>query len=74
MVQYHCWEQFCVTSKENAIIPIVQEFYASFGDQEARRPYDEIWETVMVRGDVATWSYTKNAYEPEAFLSHPKNR
>ncbi|MBA0868983.1 hypothetical protein Goshw_021548 [Gossypium schwendimanii] len=38
-------ELFYVTPKDNAIIPVVQEFYASFRDQESKRPYDAIWET-----------------------------
>ncbi|MBA0729387.1 hypothetical protein Golax_020570 [Gossypium laxum] len=51
LVRYHRWECFCVTEKENIIIPIVQEFYASFRDQESRRPFDnEIWENVTING------------------------
>ncbi|MBA0786824.1 hypothetical protein Gotri_006836 [Gossypium trilobum] len=39
-----------MTSKEKEIIPVVQEFYTSLRDQEARRPYEAIWETILVRG------------------------
>ncbi|KAK5836336.1 hypothetical protein PVK06_012120 [Gossypium arboreum] len=46
----HRWEQFCVTPKENTTILVVQEFYASFRDQDMRRLYDEIWKTVAVKG------------------------
>ncbi|KAK5770927.1 hypothetical protein PVK06_047091 [Gossypium arboreum] len=49
LVWYHRWERFCVTPKENAVIPIVQEFYAIFRDQETRRLYAAIWETIIER-------------------------
>lgn len=42
LVHYHQWERFYVTLKENVIIPVVQEFYASFRDQESRRSYSAI--------------------------------
>ncbi|MFQ6642652.1 hypothetical protein Gotur_017854 [Gossypium turneri] len=32
------------------MILVVLEIYASFRDQESRRPYDAIWETKTVRG------------------------
>ncbi|MBA0798362.1 hypothetical protein Gohar_008955 [Gossypium harknessii] len=49
LVRYHRWEHFCVMPKENEVIPIIQEFYVALRDQEARRPYKAIWETVTIR-------------------------
>lgn len=37
-----------MTPKENIVIPVVQEFYASFKDQEMRNA--AIWETITVQG------------------------
>ncbi|MBA0791072.1 hypothetical protein Gohar_015672 [Gossypium harknessii] len=51
LVKYHRWERFCVTPKENTVIPVVQEFYASFRDQEMRKMQGEIWDTITVRGE-----------------------
>ncbi|MBA0797970.1 hypothetical protein Gohar_008612 [Gossypium harknessii] len=50
LVRYHRWERFSVIPKEPAVVPVVQEFYASFRDQESRRPYDIVWETITVSG------------------------
>lgn len=52
LVRYYRWERFSVTPKEKNVIPVVQEFYVSFKDQEMMRPYSVIWETVTVRSNV----------------------
>ncbi|MBA0679712.1 hypothetical protein Goari_011467 [Gossypium aridum] len=44
------WERFCVTPKDSTIVLVVQEFYASFRDQESRRPEGANWETIRYEG------------------------
>ncbi|KAG8473207.1 hypothetical protein CXB51_035129 [Gossypium anomalum] len=36
--------------KDNVVVPVVQEFYASLRDQESRNIEGHIWDTVPVRG------------------------
>ncbi|MBA0686983.1 hypothetical protein Goari_014546, partial [Gossypium aridum] len=36
--------------KENAVAPIIQEFYASLWDQEFRNTEGHMWDMVLVRG------------------------
>ncbi|MBA0860762.1 hypothetical protein Goshw_020986, partial [Gossypium schwendimanii] len=36
--------------KENAVVPIIQEFYASLWDQEFRNTEGHMWDMVLVRG------------------------
>ncbi|MBA0613272.1 hypothetical protein Godav_013742 [Gossypium davidsonii] len=50
LVQYHRWEVFWIISKGIAVVPIVQEFYASLLDHESRNNDDHIWDTAFVRG------------------------
>ncbi|MFQ6642960.1 hypothetical protein Gotur_017796 [Gossypium turneri] len=49
LVRYHSWKRFYITPKETAVISVVQEFYASFRDQEIRNRQN--WDTVTVRGE-----------------------
>ncbi|MBA0733151.1 hypothetical protein Gogos_017190 [Gossypium gossypioides] len=48
LVRYHRWERFWMIPKDIAVVPIVQEFYASLRDQEFRSTKGHIWETVHV--------------------------
>ncbi|MBA0869034.1 hypothetical protein Goshw_022364 [Gossypium schwendimanii] len=49
LVRYDKWERFRVTLKENVVIPLVHEFYATLKDKEARRPHGVQWKLLMVR-------------------------
>ncbi|MBA0755156.1 hypothetical protein Gogos_020471 [Gossypium gossypioides] len=50
LAQYNKWESFCVTPKDSVVVSVVQEFYASFRDEESRRPKGAKWERIPVRG------------------------
>ncbi|MBA0683516.1 hypothetical protein Goari_025171, partial [Gossypium aridum] len=50
LVWYHRWEHFCITLKENnAVIPLIQEFYAALKDEDTRRPYSVRRNTITVK-------------------------
>lgn len=51
LVQHHRWEHFYITPKDTTRVLVLQEFYASFRDQELRKPYAAISETITVRGE-----------------------
>ncbi|KAH1121907.1 hypothetical protein J1N35_005067 [Gossypium stocksii] len=44
------WEHFWMIPKENDVVPIVQEFYASLQDHDSRNTEGRIWDMVLVRG------------------------
>ncbi|MBA0810985.1 hypothetical protein Gohar_002925 [Gossypium harknessii] len=50
LVRYNRWERFHMTLKENVVIPLVHELYATLRDKETRRPHGVQWKLLMVRG------------------------
>ncbi|MFQ6661155.1 hypothetical protein Gotur_029402 [Gossypium turneri] len=48
LVRYYRWECFCTIPKDFAMVPILQEFYASLQDEESRKVDGRTWETILV--------------------------
>ncbi|MBA0553934.1 hypothetical protein Golob_013073, partial [Gossypium lobatum] len=44
LVRYHKWEHFLMIPKNNVVVPIIQEFYASLHDQESRNIEGRMWD------------------------------
>ncbi|MBA0803466.1 hypothetical protein Gohar_013675 [Gossypium harknessii] len=64
LVCYHQWEQFCVTSTNNANISVVQEFYASLKDKLIKRGYNAVTTAVKGKG---SWNYRPDTELPTNF-------
>ncbi|MBA0879255.1 hypothetical protein Goshw_030196 [Gossypium schwendimanii] len=48
LVRYYRWECFWTIPKDNAVVPIVQEFYTFLWDHEFGTTECHIWDTVLV--------------------------
>ncbi|MBA0880967.1 hypothetical protein Goshw_011411, partial [Gossypium schwendimanii] len=50
LVRYHRWEHLWTIPKDNVVVPIIKEFYASLQDQESRNIERHMWDMVLVWG------------------------
>ncbi|MBA0826302.1 hypothetical protein Goarm_011167, partial [Gossypium armourianum] len=48
-VRYHRWEHFWTISKDNVVVSVVQEFYASLWDQESKNTKGHMSDIVYVQ-------------------------